>query len=1112
MMGMDQGLWDWKPAATDFMPSATAGMLGAGFQDSCGPFSFPVDAAQHPGEMPPHGGFPGPFSTPFCSGSGNTMPPLLAASFGPAGCQPVPGGMGGLMGPLGPHAAVPPRSLFAPSGSMGWSPDFRTNYEIEIQTKDQKLRELQHRLRREEGEKAMMQQEFERDREGLLQHLNQLMTVVERHGIPVESSHRTSPEEVPRSKLDSQMAQLGNLLHSNQEPSSGRGGGGKGGKLSVSAGGGLPPGGPGAVGKGFGKSGLGLKGPGGGCFGGNGIAASIRPEDGARGGGGGGSGFGGPCSRPDVALAESSGRSAGQCTAASGSIGSGQSCLATSSSSGASRGRFRVSFPSDLTQTHSADEDDSEEAQLRHRQSELDRAIRSIERRAGNPIDQPARKAVEQLDYESAREALRRVADLVHDAGGQCTNLSALVQTICQKIVLRRGSTTSAGASSSQPEKPALQTALKRSGSAAGAEPIGQADAGRRHSHSVRDGRSGSVEDNRRCGDGSQGVPTSAHVPAAAPGAVGEPIGQKEDHRLHVGAPPKGVAWSSGRFERLARQGAFDLKQSPEGAWELGINMCEVEPPFSDEAMQVYCPWLHRRLHRVREECGLRSLRQLQAGVNFPRNGLCDDAVARLLQALERSELHVTMLNLFANCIGPQGARQIGEFVRCASFSMHELNLAYNKVDDAAAIELIRLILQHPKVQMRQSGDGRLGGSHEVPMPMVLRLNNNWIRDPLRVLRKVESDRGVWVSHAQTQQPGGPTFNGWLHLHRFCSQDQPPPSLPEAHEGGARRRHCAERRQVGVPTSSSSHRQLAPQCGAEGARQPRRSGSGRSSARSGGVVALPRAGADGLEVFAILRSPSTSQSAKGGGPGASKGSDLPSPIYEDEEEEAIPVALVAIPESPELRASESTDDLGQEEGDAEEPPRIEPIQPAMQSASCGAPERTPEPDSQPEAAQSSSPGGDLDPSPPEGTVPVAGCDEGDGAPPSRPPEPEAPAGGAAPEFPAKAAKPRILQRAPPPQEDCQASTPRAALSGGPLSETVPLASPPTAAGGDAPAQMASQAARGGALGGRSARRGEGMRKSADASRPSQRLLTTPAKILQRACADEAFLAPGVGRH
>lgn len=42
---------------------------------------------------------------------------------------------------------------------------------------------------------------------------------------------------------------------------------------------------------------------------------------------------------------------------------------------------------------------------------------RSIERRAGNPIDQPARKAVEQLDYESAREAPRPHARRTLESG-----------------------------------------------------------------------------------------------------------------------------------------------------------------------------------------------------------------------------------------------------------------------------------------------------------------------------------------------------------------------------------------------------------------------------------------------------------------------------------------------------------------------------------------------------------------------------------------------------------------------------------------------------------------------------------------------------------------------
>jgi len=240
--------------------------------------------------------------------------------------------------------------------------------------------------------------------------------------------------------------------------------------------------------------------------------------------------------------------------------------------------------------------------------------------------------------------------------------------------------------------------------------------------------------------------------------------------------------WSTSRFEQLSKQGAFDLKRLDDvtGTWGLKIWMNELEPPMGDEDMQVYCRWLHHRLHKVREECGLRSLRQVRTEVNFSKNGLGDDALGRLLQALQRSELHVISLNFFANRLTPAGAHHVFDFLWSASFPVLEIHLSHNEIDDESALELIRVLSEHPKYQPRRVREG----SAELQFPPVwLRLNNNWIRHPHKLLRTLESQLGVTFCLARNRHACGPNKCGHrglnvplVHLYTFETQDDPSPS------------------------------------------------------------------------------------------------------------------------------------------------------------------------------------------------------------------------------------------------------------------------------------------------------------------------------------------------
>jgi hypothetical protein len=248
-----------------------------------------------------------------------------------------------------------------------------------------------------------------------------------------------------------------------------------------------------------------------------------------------------------------------------------------------------------------------------------------------------------------------------------------------------------------------------------------------------------------------------------------------------------GSYWSTSRFEHLSRQGAFILECDDEsvGMWNLKIRMQELEPSLSDEDMPVYCRWLHHRLHNVRQDLGLRSLKQLRTEVNFAKNGLTDAAVARLLQALQRSELQVVCLNLYGNRLGPVGARHVTDFLWESSSAVREVHLSHNEIDDEAAVDMIRLLADHPKYQPRRNGSS----TGEMQHPVWIRLDHNYIEQPRKLLRTFEKELGITFCLARNRHTCGPAKCGCrsssgfplVHLYTFELQDNPASPSSEMH-------------------------------------------------------------------------------------------------------------------------------------------------------------------------------------------------------------------------------------------------------------------------------------------------------------------------------------------
>jgi len=426
--------------------------------------------------------------------------------------------------------------------------------------------------------------------------------------------------------------------------------------------------------------------------------------------------------------------------------------------------------------------------------------------------------------------------------------------------------------------------------------------------------------------------------------------------------------WSTTRFERLSRQGAFELSRASDGTWDLRICMSDLDPPLTDEGMQVYCRWLHRGLQRVREECTLRSLRQIRAEINFSKNRLSDDAVGRLLQALQRSELSVTCLNLSGNCIGLAGAHHVCDFLRDASVPLREVHLSHNKLDDEAALEMIRLFSEHPRYPPRRPRDGRGG---EVLVPVWLRLNNNRIRDPAKVLRKAESELGVTVSHSHSRHTGGPRVCSWLHLYRFDVQDAPVPGpeLPEEKRLVRRRdRALGPRLEGSIAEEGPSHTLSLHQSVRSEAHARRASArSGNSTVASGGErvasasIASPMLGSSLGDANTGAAAVQSQGAASGHGLMSSRPPEPGgehSPGAPGSDAQASPGAPPPPPGSPSAqRPSLATAARSPPPTDAVPPPAPptpgtaeEPAQQGVASAALpagpGAPELTPEPDGQ----------------------------------------------------------------------------------------------------------------------------------------------------------------------
>mmetsp|Transcript_14448 Transcript_14448/g.31673 ORF Transcript_14448/g.31673 Transcript_14448/m.31673 type:complete len:1036 (-) Transcript_14448:79-3186(-) len=500
-----------------------------------------------------------------------------------------------------------------------------------------------------------------------------------------------------------------------------------------------------------------------------------------------------------------------------GGTGSGTSAVAEAAySSGSIASTLRAMFPHATIRTRSAvagaeSEDVPEGSTEQLKASELSEAqsfqdhVQRLERSTGGTIDERAMRALQGLSAKDAREALQKVDELVYAQGGHCRNLSSILQSVCRKIEKRSGKSArdedsrregltegkAGGAVATAPSGEGEHLRASRrarrldedgdafdsSGSNAdaavkvGARPRGAlngrahggprgADVARQNALRTeqRDKEIGSHDDGdeplgRTVSQISQVSQATADTPTMSPGAASRrstkswaDIDDIEDDEFNeVGGPShetqrqplgdEGDYWTTQRIEKAARRG-FELRRRGDH-WELKISMSGLEPRLTEAGMQRYCDWLRTRLGAFREDHGDGPLRSCRGEVDFSHNDMSNQMVWMLLETLAQHEVHTALLKLFANNISQGGILALCEFIRMneRAEALHELHLSHNKIDDESALELLRTLNSQ---RPRYPPRRTTEASGPSVAPVWLRLNHNRIRDPDAVRRAAE--------------------------------------------------------------------------------------------------------------------------------------------------------------------------------------------------------------------------------------------------------------------------------------------------------------------------------------------------------------------------------------
>lgn len=327
----------------------------------------------------------------------------------------------------------------------------RAQYEWQLRTKGDELRDMQNRLSQMELETAQVRASWEMERRNLMRQIGTYRSVLERYCIPVEEAGSTNlavdEEEGPSGLCPSFEPSASSQWLSGGAP-------GPGGSGSQSqAGGGFS--GPGSAERSpfLGPSSAPLFGGGGAPGASSSLDSKMRQlnhllQEGQA------------ARRRPLPDADSSGCTGGREGAEGEALGGGSTYT-----SGAIASTLRAMFPHATIRTGrdgSGEEGDaapdvpSEAANGRHPEPQpsllslgamlsngdpeaqaVDRLLRRLEQSTGNVVDERAMRSLQGLLVRDAKEAVGKVDELVQSQGGQCRNLSSILQSVCRKIEKR---------------------------------------------------------------------------------------------------------------------------------------------------------------------------------------------------------------------------------------------------------------------------------------------------------------------------------------------------------------------------------------------------------------------------------------------------------------------------------------------------------------------------------------------------------------------------------------------------------------------------------------------------------------------------------------------------
>lgn len=441
----------------------------------------------------------------------------------------------------------------------------------------------------------------------------------------------------------------------------------------------------------------------------------------------------------------------------------------------------------------------------------MDWHIQQIERATGGTVDDRAYRVLQALPIKEAKEALLKVDELMQSQGGNCRNLSSILQSVCRKMERRMG-----GRSASKEES---RYGASRGVGGANSLPIsGEGGRSRRARRLDEDGdafQESSGSEGNGVGRGPPSTRALQHQmqlqnPSDTPMSrrsnkswADIQSGDEEEMReasrsmarASFDAPspsPEDVdCWTQAHLEKTAQRG-FEMRRRGDH-WDLKITMSGLQPPLTESTMERYCAWLQQELSDICKEHGEEALWHCRGEVDFSQNRMSNQMVWTLLETLAQHEVHTALLKLFANNISQGGVLAICEFIRRneRAEAVQELHLSHNEIDDESALELLRTLQQqrprYPPKRFHEEGSG-----DDSRVPVWLRLNHNRIRDPEYVRRTAEAE-GISICTAWDRNACGTSKccrrdSPLVHLYNLSLQDAQRERFGEGESERMRRR------------------------------------------------------------------------------------------------------------------------------------------------------------------------------------------------------------------------------------------------------------------------------------------------------------------------------------